>query len=96
MRGASAAASWKSWVTRSVGSRRRASRSPKLRAHARACVSVERGERLVEEEHGRVAREGSRERDALALAAGELARPRVAKRAIARRSSNSSTRCGPA
>ena len=37
-------------------------------------VGVERGERLVEQQHLRVARERSRERDALALAAGELGR----------------------
>ena len=35
-------------------------------------VRVERGERLVEEQHVRVARERAGERDPLALAAGEL------------------------
>ena len=35
---------------------------------------VERGERLVHEQHGTVLREGARERDALAHAAGELVR----------------------
>src|SRR5262245_53096173 len=35
-------------------------------------MRVERGQRLVEEEHGGVARESTRERDTLPLAAGEL------------------------
>ena len=51
-----------------------------LRAHARARVSVERSEGLVEEEHRRDAGESPCQGDALALAARELARPRVAKR----------------
>ena len=38
-------------------------------------VGVERGERLVEQQHVRVARERARERDPLALAAGEIRRP---------------------
>ncbi len=38
-------------------------------------VRVERGERLVEEQHAGVARKRTRERDPLALAAGELGRP---------------------
>ena len=41
-----------------------------LAAHAR----VERAERLVEQQHARLHRERARERDALALAAGELRR----------------------
>ncbi len=40
-------------------------------------VRVERGERLVEQQHARVARERAGERDPLALAAGELGRPRL-------------------
>jgi hypothetical protein len=40
-------------------------------------VSVERRERLVEQQHLGFARERARERDALALAAREVARPRV-------------------
>ena len=40
-----------------------------------ARVRVERRERLVEQQHGRVARERPRERDPLALAAGEVAGP---------------------
>ena len=47
-----------------------------LGADRRLRVRVERGERLVEQQHLRVARERARERDALALAAGELARAR--------------------
>ena len=42
-----------------------------------ARVRVERRERLVEQEHRRVARERPRERDPLPLAAGEVARPRL-------------------
>ena len=48
-----------------------------LGADRRLRVRVERRERLVEQQHLRVARERARERDALPLAAGELARPRV-------------------
>ena len=40
-------------------------------------VRVERRERLVEQQHAGVARERAGERDALALAAGELGRPRL-------------------
>ena len=43
-----------------------------IRAHAGARVSVERRERLVEQEQGGVARKGARERDALTFASGEL------------------------
>ena len=46
-----------------------------LRADRGLRVRVERGERLVEEQDLRVARERPRERDTLALAAGELMRP---------------------
>ena len=49
-----------------------------LGAHRALRVRVERGERLVEQEHARVAGERARERDALALAAGE--RGRAARR----------------
>ena len=48
-----------------------------LGADRRLRVRVERRERLVEQQDLRVARERARERDALPLAAGELARPRV-------------------
>ena len=49
-----------------------------LGANTAARVRVERGQRLVEQEHRRVARERAGERDTLALATGELldARPR--------------------
>ena len=58
-----------------------------LAADGRLRVRVERGERLVEEQHARVARERARERDALALAAGErrrAARSRGARSEAAR------------
>ena len=74
-RSASAAASSKSCVTRSVGS---ASVAEQPRSSARTAASrvrVERGERLVEQQHRRVARERAGERDPLPLAAGKLARP---------------------
>ena len=48
-----------------------------LGADRRLRVRVERGERLVEEQHLRVAGERAGERDALPLAAGELAGMRV-------------------
>src|SRR5207302_5822993 len=48
-----------------------------LGADGGARVGVERGERLVEEEHARPARERARERDPLPLAARELARLRA-------------------
>ncbi len=67
-----------------------------LGADAGLRVRVERGERLVEEQHGRVARERARERDALALAAGQAARP-LAREVRDRRSArgSSSARCRP-
>ena len=46
-----------------------------LGAHGSLRVRVERGERLVEQDHARAARERARERDALALAARERGRP---------------------
>ena len=79
-----------------------------LGADVGARVRVERGHRLVQEQDRGVARERTRERDALALAAGELRRPRLREvrdagtgraarpRAPARRSrrSASTERCG--
>ena len=50
---------------------------PELGPHARACVRVEGGEGLVEEEHVGVAGKRAGESDALALAARELARARL-------------------
>jgi hypothetical protein len=46
-------------------------------------VGVERGQRFVEEQHGRIARQRPGERDALALAARELADTRAAQLADA-------------
>lgn len=43
--------------------------------HVVAQLAVERGERLVEQQHARLADEGPRERDPLGLAAGELVHP---------------------
>ena len=45
-----------------------------LELHLLAQLQVERAERLVEEQHARVVDERAGERDALLLAAGELAR----------------------
>ncbi len=45
-----------------------------LGAHLHAQLGVEVGQRLVEEEHLRIAHDGAAHGDALALAAGELAR----------------------
>ena len=74
-RSASAAASSKSCVTSSVGSRSSAEQLGELAADDAAGVRVECRERLVEQEHGRVARERPRERDALPLAPREIAGP---------------------
>ena len=52
---------------------RRAQPLPQLRADLR----VERAERLVQQQHARLDREGAGERHALALAAGELVRVAV-------------------
>jgi len=45
-----------------------------LDAHLHPQLGIEIGERLVEQEHARVTHDGAAKRDALALAAGELAR----------------------
>jgi hypothetical protein len=45
-----------------------------LGAHLHAQLGVEVGQRLVEQEHRRLAHDGAAHGDALALAAGELAR----------------------
>ena len=63
--------------------RRQAARSQvltKLGADVRACLRIERAERLVQKQDRRLARERSCERDALALAAGEARRPLVGER----------------
>ncbi len=52
---------------------------PERAAKLAADLRVERSERLVEEEDARIAGEGSGERDALALAAGKLARVALAE-----------------
>ena len=51
-----------------------------LGAHLHAQLGVEVGQRLVEQEHLRVAHDGAAHGDALALAAGELARIAVEQR----------------
>ena len=51
-----------------------------LGAHRDAQLGVEVGQRLVEQEHLRVAHDGAAHGDALALAAGELARIAVEQR----------------
>jgi hypothetical protein len=48
-----------------------------LHPHLHPELGVEIGKRLVEEEYSRLAHDGAADRDALALAAGELARPPV-------------------
>ena len=50
-----------------------------LDLHVEPQVLVERGERLVEQQHLGIDREAARERDALLLAAGELARHALAR-----------------
>ena len=64
-------------MTSSVGSASVGEQLLQLAAHHRARVRVERRERLVEQQHARVARQRAGQRDALALAAGQLARARV-------------------
>ena len=66
-----------------------------LAADDRARVGVQRGERLVEQQDRRVARERPRERDPLPLTAGEVGRPAPARCEIRKRSSSSSTRSRP-
>ena len=60
-------------------------------AGALAQPGVERGERLVEQDHRRLRREGPGERDALLLAAGELVRAAVARAAAVSPTSSSSS-----
>ena len=55
-----------------------------LEPHLRAQLGVEVGERLVEQEHRGLAHDRAAHRDALALAAGELARLALEKRRRAR------------
>ena len=74
IRSASAAASRKSWVTSSVGSVELGEQVLQLAAHDAARVRVQRRQRLVEQQHRRVARQRARERDALALAARQVRR----------------------
>ena len=74
MRSATSIASSWSWVTKTLvtcisSCRRRSQRRSSLRT-----LRVERAERLVEQQHLGLDRERARERDALALAAGELVR----------------------
>ena len=62
--------------------------APQLLPHLR----IERAERLVEQQHLRLDRQGARERDALALAAGKLRRQRSARQSSCTSSSSSCTR----
>ena len=55
-----------------------------LRARLDAELGVEVGERLVHEEGGGLADDGATERDALALATGQLPRPAVEESARGR------------
>ena len=74
-RSASAAASSKSCVTRSVGSAVSRRNSCELSAHRRTGARVEGRQRLVEQQHLRLSGERPRERDPLALTSRELRRP---------------------
>ncbi len=76
-RPASAAASSKSCVTSSVGRPQLGEQLGQLAAHDPAGVRVESRERLVEQEHVRIAGERPRQSHPLPLAAGEVARARV-------------------
>ena len=78
-RSASAAASSKSCVTSRVGRSELAEELLQLDADCRARVCVERGQRLVEQEHPRAACERPGEPDPLALSARELGRPGLGK-----------------
>ena len=55
-----------------------------LEAHLHAQLGVEVGQRLVEQEHRRLAHDGAAHRHALALAAGKLARLALEQRRPAR------------
>ena len=77
IRWASAVASSNACVTSSVGSSKLGEDVAELVADLAAGDRVERAERLVEQQHARVAGERAGERDPLALAARELRRPGV-------------------
>jgi hypothetical protein len=66
------ASSW-SWVTKIEGDAGLALHALELHLHLLAEPPVERRQRLVEQQHPRLRRERAGERDALLLAAGELA-----------------------
>ena len=72
MRSASIAASSRSCVTSTIGIASVAAQLGELAVELLPRHAVDRGERLVEQQHLRVARERARHRDALLLAAGEL------------------------
>ena len=73
----------------------RAQQLLELGAHARLRVGVERGQRLVQEQHARVTRKRPRERHALPLAARELPGRAFARCEMWKRSSSSPTRSLP-
>ena len=70
------ASSW-SCVTKIVVSAEPLLQVAQLAAHLDAHLGVEIGQRLVEQQHLRLDRDGARERDALLLAAGELRRTAI-------------------
>ena len=63
-----------------------------LGAHRHAQFGVEVRQRLVEQEDARLAHDGAADRDALALAAGELRRPALEQRVEPQQAA---PRCGP-
>ncbi len=87
----SSASSW-SWVTNTVVSPSRSCRPRSQPRQFLAHLGVERAERLVEQEHARLDGQRPGERDALALAAGKLARITAAEASSWTSESSSSTR----
>ena len=77
MRSASVAASSRSCVTSTIGDLQALAHLRELALQAAARDLVHRRERLVEQQHLRVARKRPRQRDTLLLPAGELARQPV-------------------
>ena len=73
-RSASVMASIWSWVTNTEVTPRLAVQAAHFGAHGDAQLGIEVGERLVEQEHLGLAHHGAGHGDALALAAGKLAR----------------------
>ena len=84
-RSASASASSWPWVTWTKGMPRLRLQAPQFGAHAHAQERVERRQRLVEQQDLRLGDQRARERDALLLAARQLRRHALRRRAPSRR-----------